>query len=168
MGKPTTTCCMPVFLWPCDLCLSVCLGHRQLAEGEHRDPGQISSLCAVRPRRGEILQLPCPLLQFGRCRRAIWPDWGHHCWRQAWSENTNTHHNGSNVRFSVNDAKKKVKCPGPQISHQPQAKLSQPETRTHQSSCLGKRPVTPKSWWDTTSRGLWWAATCGSHATTSL
>lgn len=67
-------------------CLSVRLRHRQLAEGEHRDPSQVSSLCAVWSRRGEILQLPRPLLQLCRCRRAVRPNWGHHCWRQARSE----------------------------------------------------------------------------------
>lgn len=61
-----------------------------------------------------------------------------------------------------------VKCCGPQISHLPQAKSSLPETQTRQSLCLGKRPARPKSWWVTTSRGVLWAATCGSHATTSL
>lgn len=29
------------------VCLSVCLWHRQLAEGEHGDPSQVSSLCSV-------------------------------------------------------------------------------------------------------------------------
>lgn len=62
---------------------AVRLGHRQLAEGEHGDPGQVSSLRAVRPRRGEVLQLPRPLLQLGGRRRAVRPHGGHHRRRQA-------------------------------------------------------------------------------------
>lgn len=89
-------------------CLSVRLRHRQLAEGEHRDPSQVSSLCAVWSRRGEILQLPRPLLQLCRCGRAVRPNRGHHCWRQAWLEkhkHAHVHRNSSNIRFLDNDPK---------------------------------------------------------------
>lgn len=72
-------------------CLSVCLWHRQLAEGEHWDPSQVSSLCSLRSRWGEILQIPCPMLQLRRCRWTFWPDWSYHSWRQAWSDNTQTY-----------------------------------------------------------------------------
>lgn len=85
----------------------MCLWHRQLAEGEHRDPSQVSSLCSIRSGWGEILQIPCPMLQLRRCRWTLWPDWSYHSWRQAWSENTETY---THVRFkaaslSVNDIK---------------------------------------------------------------
>lgn len=66
------------------LCLPVCLRHRQLAEGQHRDPSQVSSLRVVRSRRREVLQIPCPVLQLRRCRWTIWPNRGHHRGRQAW------------------------------------------------------------------------------------
>lgn len=147
--------------------LSVCVWHRQLAEGQHRDPSQISSLCTIWSRRGKILLLPCPLLQLCWRRRALWPNWGHHSWRQAWSENTHTitHILCSNI--TVNDPQN-VKCSGSQIPHLPQAKLSPLETQTHQSLCLGKHPVMPKSWWDTTLKPVLWAVMSGSRATTNL
>lgn len=148
---------------------SVCHWHRQLAEGEHWDPCQISSFCTVWSGRGKILQLPRPLLQLCWCRRAVWPNWSHHRWGQARSGNcifAHMHHSGSKVTF-LEGGVENVNCSGRQISHLLLAKSSRPETRTHQLLCPGKHPETPKSWWDTTLRVVWWAATCGSHVTTS-
>lgn len=70
---------------------SVCLWYRQLAEGEHWDPCQISPFCTVWSGREKILQLPRPLLQLCWCRRAVRPNWSHHRWGQAWSENAFLH-----------------------------------------------------------------------------
>lgn len=129
--------------------LSVCLWHRQLAEGEHRDPSQVSSLCSFWSRWGEILQIPRPVLQLCRCRRTFWSHWSYHRWRQARSDNTPAymHVVFKADSFSVNDWED-VHCSGPQISHQPQAKWFPLETRTLQSLCLGKLRMTPKSWLD--------------------
>lgn len=80
---------------------------------------------------------------------------------------TNMHHSSSKVTFLESDVEN-INCSWLQISHLLLARLSQPETRTHQSLCPGKHPEMPKSWWDTTLRVVWWAAMCLSHATTSL
>lgn len=149
------------------LCLSVCLWHRQLAEGEHWDPSQVSSLCSFRSRWGEVLQIPCPMLQLRRCRWTFWPDWSYHSWRQAWSDSTQTYMHVV-FTFIVNDLWWNVHCSGPQISLLHQAKLFPLETQTRQSLCLGKLRMMPKSWLDTTLKVVLWAAKCGSHATTSL
>jgi len=58
-------------------------------------------------------------------------------------------------------------CGGLQMSQQPRGAWWRPGTRTPRWWCPGSRPGTPRTWWATTSRPAWWAATPGSPATTS-
>jgi hypothetical protein len=78
----------------------VCVWYRQLAEGEHRDPGEVSSLRPVWPGWREGLQIPCALLQLRWCGRAFRGHRGHHCRGQAgWGVTGHTSHaTGTNLR----------------------------------------------------------------------
>lgn len=68
---------------------------------------------------------------------------------------------------SVAAANTKAMGSGRQISRRLLAELSPPGTRTPLWSCPGRHLWTPRSWWATTSRLVWWAAMSGSRATTS-
>lgn len=149
--------CICVPMW-----MSVHFRDRQLAESEHWDAGEVSSLCHVWPGRGEIVQLPRTVLQlcwcgWGLCSHRRDHCWGHIRWDLIWFTLF------SFQQSFVND----IFLFPPQIYPVPQAILWPSGTQAHQSLSPGEPQRMSNAWSAITLNAARWAPTSGCRATTN-